>query len=306
MPDANELLREAQYAFQNVSHGSTDSKKHAAEAKSLARRILRKYPDSREVAAARSILEQLGERVPAPKAQDQHVHTTPVEQHHYQSHRQVQETRRAAESNKHDSSAIRSEGLTIQYALPGWPLRLAQAIPVVIGVILILRGIGLLSISTLETWGLLSVVAGGLLVYFPRMNAFTSLVSYAKTKVFVNEDWYARADHLPTRQDINELVLAVTRGNKNKLLILIVVLLFLSAFLITFAAVFYVIGVRKAFDAIEGWLLDRNDAGHEQVPPVSRGRQTSLSGIVTLIRFVFAIPVILFVMFVIFMIIISN
>jgi hypothetical protein len=260
LSDANELLLEAQFALQNVGYGSTDSKKYAAEAKSLARRIIRKYPDSREVAAARSILEQLGERVPVPKIQDQHVHTTPVEQHHHQSHPQAQETRYTARSNNHDSSDIRSKGLNIRYALPGWPLRLAQAIPVVVGVFLILTVIGSFSFSRLDIWGLLSLVAGGLLVYFPRMNAFTSLMSYARTKVFVKEDWYAKSDHLPTRRDIDELVLAVTRGNKNKRLILIVVLLFLSGFFMTFAAVFYVIGVRKAFDAIEGWLLNRNEA----------------------------------------------
>ena len=243
MSDASELLREAQYALQNVSYGSTDSKKHAAEAKSLARRIIRKYPDSREVAAAWSILEQLGERVPAPTAQDQQVHAASVE--HYQSHPRAD---------------VRTESRKLQYLLPGWPLRLAQAIPVVVGVFLIMREIGPILWSRPDIESLLSLLAGGLLVYFPRMDAFTSLVSQAKTKVFVEEDWYAKVDHLPTAKDIEELVSAGLQGNKNKLLILIVTLFFLSGFFVTFAAVFYVIGARKAFDTIEGWLLDRNGA----------------------------------------------
>ena len=263
MADADHLLREAQYALQNVSHGSTDSKKHAAKAKSLARRIIRKYPDSQEVSSARSILEQLGERVQAPEFQDQHVHATPVGQHHDQSHPWAQGPRHTAEPNQHDSPDFRAEGRRLRYALPGWPLRLAQAIPVVVGVFLILQGLRSFSSSSPAIWGLSSLLAGGWLVYFPRMNAFTSLVSHARTKVLVEEDWYAKADQLPTLQDVEELVSAAIRGNKNKLLILIVVLLFLGGFFMIFATVFYVIGVRKAFDTIEGWLLDRNDVGDE-------------------------------------------
>jgi len=210
LSDATELLREAQYASQNVSHGSTDSKKYAAEAKS--------------------------------PAQDQQIHAAPVE--HHQSHPQAD---------------IRTEAPKRQYALPGWPLGLAQAIPVVVGAFLIMREIGSIWWSRPDIEGLFSLLAGGLLVYFPRMDAFASLVSYAKTKVFVEEDWHATADHLPTAKDIDELVCAALQGNKNKLLVLIITLFLLSGFFVTFAAVFYVIGARKAFDTIEGWLLDRDE-----------------------------------------------
>jgi hypothetical protein len=45
MADPNALLQKAQFAFQNVSPGSADSEKYTKKAKSLAHRIIRKYPD---------------------------------------------------------------------------------------------------------------------------------------------------------------------------------------------------------------------------------------------------------------------
>jgi len=56
-----ELLREAQHAFQNISPGSTDEKKYTALAKRLALRIIRKSPDSSEGTQARMILYRLGD-----------------------------------------------------------------------------------------------------------------------------------------------------------------------------------------------------------------------------------------------------
>lgn len=63
MSSADELIREAQYAFRNISHGSTDERKYRARAKKYAKRVIRKYPTSIEASQARTILRQLGEYV---------------------------------------------------------------------------------------------------------------------------------------------------------------------------------------------------------------------------------------------------
>ena len=59
MASAEELIREAQYAFRNISHGSTDDKKYRARARKYAKRVIRKYPTSMEASQARSILGRL-------------------------------------------------------------------------------------------------------------------------------------------------------------------------------------------------------------------------------------------------------
>jgi hypothetical protein len=61
---ADELIREAQYAFRNISHGSTDERKYRARAEKYARRIIRKYPASIEASQARQILAQLNFQIP--------------------------------------------------------------------------------------------------------------------------------------------------------------------------------------------------------------------------------------------------
>jgi len=58
--NVEELLREAQHAFLNISPGSADEKKYTAMAKRLALRIIRKSPDSSEGTQARMILYRLG------------------------------------------------------------------------------------------------------------------------------------------------------------------------------------------------------------------------------------------------------
>jgi hypothetical protein len=266
VPDADELLREAQYAFQNVSHGATDSKKYAAKAKSFSRRILRKYPDSQEAIAARSILEKLGERVSAPKAVEQHVHVQRDESHH--RHRLgAQDVRRSTYATNRDAVDVRIDGIKKRILMPGWPLRLMQAIPVVIGVILFLRGLNALSYSRLDASNSLLLAAGAFLIYFPRLDSFGDLVSYAKTKIFQKENWYAESRDLPTRQDFEEIIAAFVNGDKGKRLVLIVMVFLLSGLFITFAAVFYVVGARNALDSIEGWLLNRKSAAPKTGEP---------------------------------------
>ena len=63
MATADELIREAQYAFRNINRGSTDERKYRARAKKYAKRIIRKYPTSIEASQARTILRQLNEYV---------------------------------------------------------------------------------------------------------------------------------------------------------------------------------------------------------------------------------------------------
>ena len=59
MADAGETIREAQYAFRNISPGSADEQKYRARAKKYAKRVIRKYPISVEASQARAILDAL-------------------------------------------------------------------------------------------------------------------------------------------------------------------------------------------------------------------------------------------------------
>lgn len=66
MASADEWLREARYALQNVSPGSTDEHKYTVRAKSYALQVVRKYPHSIEAAQAREILAQLNVQIAKP------------------------------------------------------------------------------------------------------------------------------------------------------------------------------------------------------------------------------------------------
>lgn len=78
MASAEELIREAYFAFQNISPGATDEKQQRARAKKFATRILRQYPVSIEARQARSILAQLkGEDVSASFVET-HSHTNEI------------------------------------------------------------------------------------------------------------------------------------------------------------------------------------------------------------------------------------
>jgi len=130
-------------------------------------------------------------------------------------------------------------------------------------VILMLRGLNAISYSRLDASNSVLLAAGALLVYFPRLVVFGDLVSYAKTKIFRKENWYAESKDLPTLQDFEEIAAAFVHGNKTKRLVIIVTIFLLSGLFITFAAAFYVVGARNALDSIEGWLLNRKGAAQE-------------------------------------------
>lgn len=62
MASAEHLLNEAQYAFANISYGeSLSNKRHAARARALSRKIIRRFPGSMEASEARAILRRMGE-----------------------------------------------------------------------------------------------------------------------------------------------------------------------------------------------------------------------------------------------------
>jgi len=60
---ADELIREAQYAFSSISHGSTNERKYRARAERYAKRVIRQHPASIEALQARTILGNLNLRV---------------------------------------------------------------------------------------------------------------------------------------------------------------------------------------------------------------------------------------------------
>ena len=79
MASAEHLLNEAHYAFANISYGeSPTNRRQAARAKSLCRKIIRRYPTSTEAAVARAILTRLGESSFVSVMPDRHRHMTQV------------------------------------------------------------------------------------------------------------------------------------------------------------------------------------------------------------------------------------
>lgn len=62
MATAEKLLHQAQYAFQSISFGeSRENKRNVSRAKSLCKKIIRKFPATMEAGEAHSILRRLGE-----------------------------------------------------------------------------------------------------------------------------------------------------------------------------------------------------------------------------------------------------
>jgi len=82
MASAEQLLNEAQYAFQSVSSGeSPDNQRNASRAKSLCNKIIRKFPTGTEAAEAHAILRRLGDEAYTSHLSIEHRHTTPSEHH---------------------------------------------------------------------------------------------------------------------------------------------------------------------------------------------------------------------------------
>jgi hypothetical protein len=84
MATAEQLLHEAQYAFQCISFGeSRDNTRNRARAKSLSMKIIRKYPATMEAGEAHAILRRLGEEAYTSNLAVRHRHITQA-QHHSQ------------------------------------------------------------------------------------------------------------------------------------------------------------------------------------------------------------------------------
>lgn len=82
MASAEQLLNEAQYAFQSISSGETGhNRRNAARAKSLCKKIFRKFPGSSEAAVAHGIMMRLGEEEFTSQLAVEHQHTTQAEHH---------------------------------------------------------------------------------------------------------------------------------------------------------------------------------------------------------------------------------
>ena len=82
MASAEQLLHEAQYAFSCISFGdSPDNKRNASRARSLSRKIIRKYPTTMEASEARAILRRLGDEAFTSNLRIQHRHV-PQAVHH--------------------------------------------------------------------------------------------------------------------------------------------------------------------------------------------------------------------------------
>jgi len=82
MASAEQLLNEAQYAFQSISSGqSPDNKRNASRATSLCKKIIRKFPTTSYAAEAHAILQRLGEEAYTSHIAIEHRHTTQAEHH---------------------------------------------------------------------------------------------------------------------------------------------------------------------------------------------------------------------------------
>lgn len=82
MASAEQLLNEAQYAFANISFGeSFANTRNAARAKSLCRKIIRKFPATTEASEAHAILRRLGEEAYTSEMPIRHRHV-PQSEHH--------------------------------------------------------------------------------------------------------------------------------------------------------------------------------------------------------------------------------
>ncbi len=82
MASAEQLLNEAQYAFQSISSGqSPDNNRNASRASSLCKKIIRKFPTSSYAAEAHAILRRLGEEAYTSHLGVEHRHTTQAKHH---------------------------------------------------------------------------------------------------------------------------------------------------------------------------------------------------------------------------------
>ncbi len=119
MADAGELIRDAQYAFNNITHGeSRGNRKNSSRAKRLARRIVRKFPGSIEADQAQQILDRLD-----PDAATRSIQNAPEHQFDQKDrHEQVEPHHRPLDRSRLPDGAVQAGDLDWKKLL----LRLTQ------------------------------------------------------------------------------------------------------------------------------------------------------------------------------------
>ena len=76
MANVEQLLNEAQYAFHSIHSGeSQDNRRNASRARSLCRKIIRKFPISTEADSAHAILKRLGDEAYSSSLGSRHRHS---------------------------------------------------------------------------------------------------------------------------------------------------------------------------------------------------------------------------------------
>ena len=82
MATAEHLLHEAQFAFLSISSGqSRDNRRNADRARSISKKIIRKWPTSKEASEAHAILRRLGDEAYTSAINATHIHITQAEHH---------------------------------------------------------------------------------------------------------------------------------------------------------------------------------------------------------------------------------
>lgn len=76
MASVEKLLNEAQYAFQRINSGkSRDNRRNASRARSLCRKIIRRFPTTTEADSALSLLKRLGDEAYSSNLGSLHRHS---------------------------------------------------------------------------------------------------------------------------------------------------------------------------------------------------------------------------------------
>ena len=116
MASADKLLHEAQYAFQCISFGeSFANTRNAAKAKSLCRKIIRKYPGSMEASEAHALLRRLGEEAYTSRLAVQHRHVPQA------THHQARATTTRKTPDQQRTFIVHDDAETLDWAgLVGW------------------------------------------------------------------------------------------------------------------------------------------------------------------------------------------
>jgi hypothetical protein len=82
MASVEQLLNEAQYAFHSINSGeSQDNRRNASRARSLCKKIIRKFPTSTEASSAHAILKRLGDETYSSSLGSQHRHSSEHKPH---------------------------------------------------------------------------------------------------------------------------------------------------------------------------------------------------------------------------------